>query len=121
MLSLRVKVWSTRRAHIRRKHDVALWEFDGTFCVVNTLQLTLRWMMIFSSFLTLPTSSALPLFRPSQPNSAKAYFALPDWVDDWDNIPVEKTEDPPDVKAFKVRKLVWHMTFIENEQWILRR
>jgi hypothetical protein len=32
----------------------------------------------------------------------KAYFALPDWVDDLNNIPEEKDDDPPCVKAFKV-------------------
>jgi len=31
-----------------------------------------------------------------------AYFKLPDWFDDWDNIPEEKEDDPPDVKALKV-------------------
>lgn len=30
-----------------------------------------------------------------------AYFKLPDWFDDWDNIPEEKEDDPPDVKALK--------------------
>jgi len=32
----------------------------------------------------------------------KAYFALPDWVDDLNNIPEEKDDDPPGVKALKV-------------------
>ena len=26
---------------------------------------------------------------------------MPDWFDDWDNIPEEREDDPPDVKAFK--------------------
>ena len=26
---------------------------------------------------------------------------MPDWFDDWDNIPDEKEDDPQDVKAFK--------------------
>ncbi|KAL7498394.1 hypothetical protein ACHAWT_006228 [Skeletonema menzelii] len=30
-----------------------------------------------------------------------AYLQMPDWFDDWDNIPEEKDDDPPDVKAFK--------------------
>ena len=30
-----------------------------------------------------------------------SYLQLPDWFDDWDNIPEEKEDDPPDVKAFK--------------------
>ena len=29
------------------------------------------------------------------------YLQLPDWFDDWDNIPKETEDDPPDVKAFK--------------------
>ena len=29
------------------------------------------------------------------------YLQLPDWFDDWDNIPEETEDDPPDVKAFK--------------------
>lgn len=29
------------------------------------------------------------------------YLQLPDWFDDWDNIPDEKDDDPQDVKAFK--------------------
>lgn len=31
------------------------------------------------------------------------YFKLPDWFDDWDTVPEEKEDDPPDVKALKVR------------------
>ena len=30
-----------------------------------------------------------------------AYFKLPDWFDDWSNIPEEKEDDPEDVKALK--------------------
>mmetsp|Transcript_20625 Transcript_20625/g.44801 ORF Transcript_20625/g.44801 Transcript_20625/m.44801 type:complete len:644 (+) Transcript_20625:229-2160(+) len=30
-----------------------------------------------------------------------AYFKLPDWVDDFDNIPEEKDDDPSEVKALK--------------------
>ena len=30
-----------------------------------------------------------------------SYLQLPDWFDDWDNIPDEKEDDPPDIKAFK--------------------
>ena len=30
-----------------------------------------------------------------------SYLQLPDWFDDWDNIPEETEDDPPDVKAFK--------------------
>ncbi|KAL7541820.1 hypothetical protein ACHAXR_012554 [Thalassiosira sp. AJA248-18] len=30
-----------------------------------------------------------------------AYFKLPDWMDDWNNIPEEKGDDPPDIKALK--------------------
>lgn len=26
---------------------------------------------------------------------------MPDWFDDWDNIPEETEDDPPDIKAFK--------------------
>ena len=29
------------------------------------------------------------------------YLQLPDWFDDWDNIPEEREDDPPDMKAFK--------------------
>ena len=29
------------------------------------------------------------------------YLQMPDWFDDWDNIPEEREDDPPDVKAFK--------------------
>ena len=32
----------------------------------------------------------------------KAYFTLPDWVGDLNNIPEEKDDDPPGVKALKV-------------------
>jgi len=30
-----------------------------------------------------------------------AYFQLPEWVEDWNNIPEEKDDDPPDIKALK--------------------
>ncbi len=33
----------------------------------------------------------------------QAYFQLPDWFDDWNNIPAERIDDPPDIRAFKVR------------------
>ena len=33
------------------------------------------------------------------------YFRMPDWVKDLDESIVEKTEDPDDIKAFKVRTL----------------
>ena len=35
----------------------------------------------------------------------KAYFKLPDWVDNWNDIPEEKDDDPPEVKALKVSSL----------------
>jgi len=30
-----------------------------------------------------------------------SYLQMPDWFDDWDNIPEETEDDPPDIKAFK--------------------
>jgi len=30
-----------------------------------------------------------------------SYLQMPDWFDDWDNIPEEMEDDPPDVKALK--------------------
>lgn len=81
-----VKLWSSRRANFRREHDVAVWKFDGMF----------HGAMLSSS------SSHISQHTPSKIISLKAYFALPDWFDDWDNIPAEKHDDPPDIKAFKV-------------------
>ena len=44
----------------------------------------------------------------------KAYFKLPDWVEDWENIPEEKHDDPPDVKALKVNLRGIHLFFSMN-------
>ena len=30
-----------------------------------------------------------------------SYLQMPEWFDDWDNIPEETADDPPDMKAFK--------------------
>ena len=99
----RSKVWIEGCAHVHCQSDDAVREHDGTksLCKMHYLEDGFdddRYIIITCKLLF--THS--PIFCTRCP---KAYFKLPDWFDDWDNIPNEKDDDPHDVKAVKVMYL----------------
>lgn len=53
-------------------------------------------------YVTHSTATLISNLMPPQPQgNPGSQIQMPDCFDDWDNIPGEAADDPPDIKAFK--------------------